>query len=212
VVQVTDYHGFTLARDRQPLADPIPDDLVPAAREAMADAVLAGKSRHPNRPGVARAAARIAEYWRRSGGSVPGAHPHTVRDRLLDQLRDVRSWGAFIETPLRLDPQDFVRAEDRERLDALPGSASVLGDRLPIEYRVEGGRGVAWLKLREKQAYRLRTEDLPALPMPLRFSVMRGRREVARAASLAELETVLARLETRRRHVQEHPRRGRRRR
>jgi hypothetical protein len=212
VVRVTDYHGFTLARDRQPLADPIPDDLLPAAREAMADAVIAGKSRHPNRPSIARVATRIAEYWRRSGGNLGTAQPHVVHEQLVAQLQGVRSWSEFLETPLGLEPDDFVPAGERERLDALPGSAHVLGDRVPIEYRVEAGRGVAWLKLREKQAGRLRAEHLPHLPMPLRFSVMQGRREIARAATLEELATVLARLTTRRRRREDGRRQGRRRR
>jgi hypothetical protein len=125
----------------------------------------------------------------------------------------VRSWSAFLETPLYLDLDDFVPAGERDRLDALPGSAHVLGDRVPIEYRVEAGRGVAWLKLREKQADRLRPEHLPHLPMPLRFSVMRGRREVGRAATLDELATVLTRLAKRRRRREDGRRRhGRRRR
>lgn len=212
VAQITEYHGFVLSRERQPLGDPIADLLLAAAREAMADAIIAGKSRHPNRPSVSRAAARITEYWRRSGGRLRNAHPHAVRDRLAEQLADVCNWNTFIETPLRLEIDDFVPLGEREHLDALPGSASVCGDRVPIEYRVEGGRGVAWLKLREKQAYRLRKDDLPNLPMPLRFSVTRGRREIARAASLDELASVLARLETRRRHVRHGRQRGRRRR
>jgi ATP-dependent helicase HrpA len=212
LVRVTDYHGFTLARDRQPLADPIPDDLLPAARDAMADAVIAGKSRHPNRPSIVRAATRIVEYWKRSGGTLGTAQPQVVHEQLVAQLQRVRSWSEFLETPLGLEPENFVPEGERDRLDALPDSAHVLGDRVPIEYRMEAGRGMAWLKLREKQASRLRAEHLPHLPMPLRFSVMRGRREVARAATLEELAVVLARLATRRRRREDGHRQGRRRR
>ncbi len=211
VVRVTEYHGFSLSRERQPLFGTIPDEMVATAREAMADAVLQGKSRHPNRPSLARAAARMSEYWRRSGGSLRGAHPDRVRETLVDQLRSVRTWDEFLETPLRLDPAEFVPTAERDRLDALPGSAMIFGDRVTLDYRVEGGRGVVWLRLREKQAYRLRPSDLPDVPYPLRFSVARGRREVARASSPEELRTVLTRLDTRRRQMRRGRAPGRRR-
>ncbi len=206
VVQHTEYHGFVLARERQPLIGELPDDLLGAAREAMAGAVLEGKSRHPNRGSVARAATRLSEYWRRSGGALRSATPTAVLEHVVAQLAAVRSWDQFLESPLALDAEALVPAEERERLDAMPGSARILGDRVPIDYRLEGGHGVAWLKLREKQAARLREGDLPRLPFPLRFSIVRGHREVARAASLTELRTVIQRLDVRRQTT----RRGRR--
>jgi hypothetical protein len=85
----------------------------------------------------------------------------------------------------------------------------VFGDRVPIEYAIEGGKAVAWLKLREKQATRLRARDLPTLALELRFSVVRGRREIARAATLDELRESLARLEAKRRRSPPHRRRRR---
>jgi ATP-dependent helicase HrpA len=198
VVQQTEYHGFVLARERQPLLGEVPADLVEAAREAMATAVLGGKSRHPNRGRVARDAARLSEYWRRSGGLLHAAAPGAVLDQLVAQLAGVRTWAEFLATPITLDADSLIPPEERERLDAMPNSARILGDRVPIEYQLEGGRGVAWLKLREKQAGRLRAADLPSVPFPLRFSVVRGQREVGRAASLEELQMVLRRLDTRR--------------
>jgi len=209
VVQQTEYHGFVLARERQPLAGEFPADLLDAAREAMAVAVLAGKSRHPNRGRVAREAARLSEYWRRSGGKLHAAAPGAVLDKLVAQLAEVRSWDQFLATPIGLDTDSLVPAGERERLDAMPGSARVLGDRVPIEYQLEGGRGVAWIKLREKQAGRVREADLPSVPFPLRFSVIRGQREVARAASLEELRMVLRRLDTRRQTMRRGGRRYR---
>jgi hypothetical protein len=117
---------------------------------------------------------------------------------LVAQLAGVRTWAEFLATPITLDADSLIPPEERERLDAMPNSARILGDRVPIEYQLEGGRGVAWLKLREKQAGRLRAADLPSVPFPLRFSVVRGQREVGRAASLEELQMVLRRLDTRR--------------
>jgi len=209
VVQSTEYHGFVLSRERQPLTGDIPEDLLPAARDAMARALLDGKSRHPNRGSVARAGDRLSEYWRRSGGRLRGAAPDGVLEQLLEQLSGVRSWDQFLETPLNIDVDKLVPAAERERLDALPGSTRVLGDRVPIEYRIEGGQAVAWLKLREKQAQRLRPADLPEVPFPLRFSVVRGHREVGRASSLEELRTVAGRLEVRRQKMRRGGRRYR---
>lgn len=209
VVQQTEYHGFVLARERQPLAGEVPAGLLEAAREAMATAVLAGKSRHPSRGRVAREASRLSEYWRRSGGRLPAAAPSAVLDSLVAQLAEVRSWDEFLATPIGLDASALVPAAERERLDAMPGSARIFGDRVPIEYQLEGGRGVAWLKLREKQAGRIREADLPSVPFPLRFSVIRGQREVARAASLEELRMVLRRLDTKRQTMRRGGRRYR---
>jgi len=52
--------------------------------------------------------------------------------------------------------------------------------------------GVARLRLREGQARRLRERDLPSLDRPVRFIVLRGKREAVRADSLADLGTKLA--------------------
>jgi hypothetical protein len=82
-----------------------------------------------------------------------------------------------------------VRAE----LDALPSSLFVYGDRVPLEYEVERGAGVARLRRKEGQARRLQPKDLPELDRPLRFTVVRGRREAVRADSVEELH---ARLQT----------------
>ena len=209
VVQTTEYHGFVLARERQPLTGDIPEDLLPAARDAMARAVLDGKSRHPNRGSVARAGERLSEYWRRSGGRLRSAAPDGVLERLLEQLSGVRNWDQFLETPLSIDVDELMPAAEQARLDALPRSTRILGDRVPIEYRIEGGQAVAWLKLREKQAQRLRPADLPDVPLPLRFSVVRGHREVGRASSLEELRTVSGRLEVRRQKMRRGGRRYR---
>jgi hypothetical protein len=211
-VQAVEYHGFVLDRQRQPLAGTVEDALLPKAREAMARALMQGKSRHPNRRGISRAAHQIDEYWRRSGGTLRDAARGQVLDTLVAQLGTVSSWEQFLETPLALSVDDAVREDDRVRLDQLPSSATVLGDRVSIEYRVEGGRGTAWLKLREKQARRLRQDDLPRVPFPLSFSIIRGKREVGRAASIEELSSVLDRLQSRQRQYRRGRGHGRRRR
>ena len=66
------------------------------------------------------------------------------------------------------------------------------GDRVPLDYEVEQGGGVIRLRLREGQARRLQPRDVPALDRPVRFTVLRGKREAVRAASVEELHRQLS--------------------
>ena len=80
----------------------------------------------------------------------------------------------------------------RAALEGLPSSLHLYGDRVPLDYEVEQGRGVARLRLKEGQARRLQARDLPPFDRPLRFTVVRGKREALRADSLEELRRQLA--------------------
>ncbi|NIM48832.1 MAG: DEAD/DEAH box helicase [Gemmatimonadales bacterium] len=191
VVYDTEYFGFVLDRTRRPLKGKFPTDLAVQARDALVRALLGNGTPHPNQRGVGRAAARLDEYWRRSGGMLKAAEPAAVERRLREQLEGVQSWEDFLETPLQLDPAELVSDQQRAELDALPSSAAVLGDRVPLVYDIEHGQGVVRLRLREKQARRLRERDLPRTAQPLRFSVYRGKREVVRATSLEDLRDSL---------------------
>jgi hypothetical protein len=57
---------------------------------------------------------------------------------------------------------------------------------------VEQGVAVARLRLKEGQARRLQPQDLPAFDRPLRFTVVRGKREAVRADSIDELRQRLS--------------------
>jgi hypothetical protein len=86
------------------------------------------------------------------------------------------------------------------------------GDRVPVDYEVERGVGVARLRLKEGQARRLRPSDLPPFDRPLRFIVLRGKREALRSESLDELRHALSGLSrTERQRLVRGGRRGRRR-
>jgi len=187
VTRGTEYFGFVLDRERSPLKGRFPAALEASARDALARALLRGVTPHRDQRGVARAASRLDEYWRRSGGELAAVGPAALREHLAAQLSDVVSWEAFLKTPVALDVAALVPKETRADLDALPGSAQVFGDRVPLLYDLEGGEGVVCLRLREKQAQRLRERDLPDVDRPLRFSVHRGNREVVRAATLDEV-------------------------
>jgi hypothetical protein len=200
VTRTTEYFGFALETERRPLSDVFSPDLAQRARSALAQALISGRSPHPNSQSVARAARQLVEYWRRSGGEVEAGNPDAIGGAVARQLDDVSSWEQFLATPVQLDVAALVPEETRRALDALPASATVFGDRVPLEYDLEAGVGIVRLRMREKQARRLRQKDLPQTSRPLWFSVIRGRREIIRAQSLDELHDALGRL----------PRRGRR--
>jgi ATP-dependent helicase HrpA len=191
-VRTVEYFGFVLERDSEPLGSPFPPDLAAAARAALVQAVLAGETPHPDQGRVRRALERLGFYWRRSGGRLTQAGTEPLAARLAEQLAGVGSWDDFINTRLALDVEDVVPAALRHELDALPSSIHLYGDRVPLDYEVEQGSGVVRLRLREGQARRLQPRDVPALDRPVRFTVLRGKREAVRAASVEELHRQLS--------------------
>ena len=192
VVRRLEYFGFVLERETEPLRGRWPDDLAPAARAALVAALLAGETPHPDQGRLRKALDRFGQYWRRSGGQLAAAAGDRVAQTLASQLAGVASWDDFIATRLSLDVDTAIPPDVRERLDALPGSIHLYGDRVGVEYEVEQGTGIARLQLKEGQARRLRVGDLPALDRPLRFTVLRGKRPAVRADSLEDLRRQLA--------------------
>ena len=204
------YFGFPLERVVEPLPEPFPSDLAAPARTALARGLLAGSTPHPDQTRVRRAVERLAFYWGRSGGQLMAASPRDVEARIVGQLQDVRSWEDFLATRVTLDVEQHVPADTRHRLDALPSSLHLFGDRVGLEYEVEpsvaggdggggvgaggGGQGlgVIRLRLKEGQARRLQARDLPAFDRPVRFIVLRGRREAVRANTLEDLRRQLS--------------------
>ena len=65
---------------------------------------------------------------------------------------------------------------------------------MPLDYEVEGGVGVARVRLREGQAKRLRPDELPPLDRPLRFAVQRGTHPPIQADTIPALQSLLQRL------------------
>jgi len=191
VIRTVRYHGFLLDREAEPLPDPFPSGLAAAARRALVNSVITGVTPHPDQSRVKRALDRIEFYWRRSGGRLANLGRDPIAELLLLQLEHVRSWDEFLEARLTLDVDAILPAAARGELDLLPASIHLHGDRIPLEYGVEPGGGVVRLRLKEGQARRLRATDLPAFDRPVRFMVLRGKRETVRADSLADLERQL---------------------
>jgi len=111
-----------------------------------------------------------------------------------------------------LDVDEVVPEAERRALEALPASVHVYGDRVPVDYEVEQGVGVVRLRLKEGQARRLQPRDLPPLDRPVRFTVLRGKREAVRSESLEDLHRQLSGLSRgERERLKRGGRRGRRR-
>jgi len=209
------YFGFELETEVEPLTGLIPGDLLPAARDAMAAALLDGQTPHRDQGRIRRAAATLTEWWRRSGGTLSTGAESALRTRIAAQLDGVRSWKDFLETPIALEPEALVPESERRRLDALPGMVRLHGDAVPLRYEADGNGPAVRLQLREGQARRLAPHELPVLDRPLRFEVTRDDDAPVRAETLDELKQLLRHSTRRtpaRRQLRRHPRRGGRRR
>lgn len=193
-VRTVEYFGFTLDRDVEPLPSPFPAELADSARDALVVAVLAGDTPHPDQGKIRRALERFGHYWRRSGGRLVQAARDQIAARLATQLANVNSWDDFLAVRFTLDPDAAIPEDERLRLEALPSSVFLYGDRVPIDYDVEQGAGVVRLRLKEGQARRLHPSDLPEFDRPVRFTVTRGKHEAVRASSLDELRRGLRNL------------------
>ncbi|MEP6572806.1 MAG: helicase-related protein [Gemmatimonadota bacterium] len=213
VVRRLAYFGFDLDSTTADLADPAPEEMQPALREALTDALLAGESVHPNQGGIRNALEEAGELWRRSGGTLSAVSGDALRAIVREQLDAVTGWSSFLSTRLHLDPNALVPAAACERLRMLPHSVRLLGDAIPLDYEIEEGVGVVRLRLREGQARRLVQKDIPRLDRPIRFTVVRGSGAAMRADSLESLAAQLAaQPKERRERKPGPPKRGRRRR
>jgi ATP-dependent helicase HrpA len=187
------YFGFELDTEVEPLEGEIPEPLLLAARDLLAELVVAGETIHPDQSRLRRSLAELDELWRRSGGTLPAIAPAALRGRIRVQLEQVRSWRDFLETRLSFDPAGLVELEVRERLEALPRMVQVRGDAAPLDYEVMDGQGIVRVRLREGQAKRLRLDELPKLDRPLRFAVQRGHQPPLLADTLPGIQALLRR-------------------
>ena len=191
-VHTVSYFGFVLERDSEPLANPFPPELADAARGALVQALLAGETPHPDQGRIRQALDRFGFYWRRSGGRLAQAATDHVATQLGTQLGRIGSWEEFINTRLSLDPEAAIPEGVRRELEALPSSLHLYGDRVSVDYEVEQGVGVVRLRLKEGQARRLEPADLPRFDRPVRFTVVRGKRDAVRSDSLDGLRQALS--------------------
>ena len=191
-----EYQGFELEREVEAV-DKFPPELAAKARHVLAEALARGEARHPGARSNQEAIESVRETYRRSGGTTPKLGLAELTAHYERQLAQVNSINDFRHTTVRLDPDEFVPRDVRERYAALPSSATVRDREIEIHYDVEetpdGLEGVARLRLPEKLARTLTDQELPKLDRPLRFIVTRGARGAARAKTLEELQEELDR-------------------
>jgi len=190
-----EYFGFELEAETQLLEGRFPAESHELALDALARALAEGETVHPSQARIRRAVERLDEYWRRSAGALPAIAP-AERIRLLRAQLDaegVNSWESFLRATIELDVPALVPAAERDRLDGLPSSARIKGDAVPMTYELQDGVSAVRLTLREGQARRVRSADLPPADRPLRFAVRRGNRPPILANSLEELRELLSR-------------------
>jgi ATP-dependent helicase HrpA len=187
------YFGFELETELHPVDGEIPPELQSSARDVLTRALIDGETVHPDQQRLRRTLAELDELWRRSGGTLTSLSPEAIRSRIRAQLEGVTSWEGFLRTRIVLDPRELVDDATRERLEALPTSLRVKGDAVPLEYEVQGGVGVARVRLREGQARRMRQDEVPPLDRPLRFAVQRGGHAPIHADTIQALQAALQR-------------------
>ena len=113
IVEESHYFGFVFDRSRRPLKGTFPEHLANKARRALARALMDEGTDHSNQGRVGRAAFQLDELWRRSGGQL-ASDATAVEDYLVQQLQTIGAYGDFLNTPIRLDPDDFVPPGERE--------------------------------------------------------------------------------------------------
>ena len=184
------YFGFDLDTEVEPLRGAIPEPLRAAARDVLAEALIAGETTHPDQ-GRLRARGRdagraLAAFRRRAGrglarGRAGAASGHSSRR--------VDSWEDFLAHADRARSRSAGGRGDASAARRAAGDgarARATPCRSTTRWRT--AQGVARVRLREGQAKRLRTGDLPPLDRPLRFAVQRGRHAPILADTVAELQ------------------------
>jgi ATP-dependent helicase HrpA len=184
------YHGFELEREDEAI-DTFPEARADAARAALAEAMAAGAAYHratqPNRTVIRE----LREVHRRSGGATFDASETTLAAHFRERLAGVSSYEEFQEADLRLDPERFVPTAERKRWLALPDTVELAGEEFPLDYGIEEGVAFARARVPEKVVRRLGEADLPTLDRPLRWTVVRGKRQAIRADTLEEAHAIL---------------------
>ena len=187
-----EYFGFVFEQRVEALKK-WPKSLAQKARHALALAVAREEAHHGatqiNRPKVEE----IREIYARSVGQTASLNEDELTTLYQAQLdeQEINSLLEFRNAKLELDINDYLSDAEREEFWKLPSEATIGEFRVPIEYEIEDGKGVARLELPEKLARDLGADDLPKLDRPLRFMVSRGSRGSISAASLDELQEVL---------------------
>ncbi len=185
------YQGFELDREKEILED-IPPELHESARAAFVEALMTGGAVHKDARALRHTLDRLGELHRRSGGTLPGTDGSAVRTVLGSRLMAARSLDEFQRANLAVTVEEFVPAEQRSALEALPSFVEISGERCPLDYEIENGQPLVRIRMKEHLARRLASHEVPQLDRPVAFTVVRGKHASIRAASIEELRRALS--------------------
>jgi ATP-dependent helicase HrpA len=185
------YQGFELETDDTGI-DAFPEGHEDSARRALAAAMASGAAYHRDTKANRAAFRELREVYRRSGGATPEVDEAVLMEHFTERLRDVSSYSEFMEMELRVDPNLWVDDAERKRWMSLPDRVELDGQDYPLDYALEEGEAVVRARIPEKALWGLAERSVPALDRPLRWTVLRGKREAVRAATLEEAKELAA--------------------
>jgi ATP-dependent helicase HrpA len=180
-----EFHGFVLDSEDEGI-DRFPQGLEDECRRVLADAVARGSAYHPDIARNREVLRELREVFRRSAASTAAMGETAVTDHVAAKLGGISSYREFLETPLRINPDELVPAAERARWMALPGSIWIGDHDYPLDYAFEGETPVVRARIPAKVLNQVDEEELPALDRPLHWTVTRGKHEAVRASSLDE--------------------------
>ena len=184
------YYGFELDAEEEPV-DVFPEGLEDEARRALAAAVAASEAYHPDARENRRAFRELRETFRRSGGAARQITEAVLTDHLVERLAGVNSYTEFLETDLRVNADDLIPPEERARWASLPDTITLVGDEYPLDYAFEGDTPVVRARIPAKLLPQISERDLPDLDRPLHWTVVRGKKDAVRAATLSEARALM---------------------
>ncbi|HEU4453393.1 MAG TPA: hypothetical protein VFR81_10045, partial [Longimicrobium sp.] len=185
-----EFHGFVLEAEDEGI-NRFPEGMEDECRRVLAEAVASGQAYHPDIPRVRETLRELREVFRRSAGTTAPVDEKVLTNHLLARLAEIRSYPEFMETPLRVDPDELVPADERARWMALP-DAIWIGDRqYPLDYVLDGDTAVVRARIPAKTLNEVDESELPELDRPLHWTVTRGKHEAVRAATLDEARVLV---------------------
>ncbi|HEX2210141.1 MAG TPA: hypothetical protein VHG93_20870, partial [Longimicrobium sp.] len=180
-----EFHGFALESDDEGIGA-FTAGLEDQARRALAKAVASGQAYHPNIPGVREVLRELREVFRRSAGTANAVDEKVLTDHMMERLSGINSYSEFLDTPLRLDLDALVPAEERARWMALPDHIWIADRSYPLDYAIEGDTAVVRARIPARTLNQVDEDELPTFDRPLHWTVTRGKHEAIRAATLDE--------------------------
>ncbi|CAN5834987.1 hypothetical protein BH23GEM6_BH23GEM6_17320 [soil metagenome] len=186
------YFGFELDSDERAI-DSFPPDQADEARRLLSQAMASGVAYHRAAKENRLRIRELREIHRRSGAATREAGEGELTDYFIRRLEGVRSYSEFMDADLELDADEWAPRAERKRLMALPSTIELEGDEYPLDYAMEDGEAVVRARIPEKVLWQLDENQLPDMDRPLRWTVLRGKREAIRAASLEEARELASR-------------------